>query len=148
MIYERGRVTRRSGTYAFVSSEGQRFCVRCAEGRGCGGGLMAQILGKRLFEVRARTSDPAIEAGDEVLLGIHGSALLRLSALVYLVPVLCLTAGAWLGALSGEIGSVLLAIAGFAGGLLMVHAVSRYHGGNPGWEPVVVRRLDRPAARF
>ena len=148
MIYERGRVTRRSGSYAFVSSEGQRSCARCAEGRGCGGGLMAQILGKRLYEVRAQTADRTIEAGDEVLLGIHGSALLRLSALVYLVPILCLTAGAWVGALSGEIGSVIVAIAGFAGGLLVVRAVSRYLGGNPSWEPVVIRRLERPAARL
>ncbi len=107
---------------------------------------MVQILGKRLFEVRARTTDPTIEAGDEVLLGIRGSALLRLSAVVYLVPVLCLAAGAWLGALFGEIGSVLMAFAGFAGGFLIVRAVSRYLGGNPSWEPVVVRRLAHPAA--
>ncbi len=147
MICERGRVTRRSGSCVFVSSEGQRSCARCAQGRGCGGGLMAQLLGRRLFEVRARTADRSIEVGDEVLLGIRGSALLRLSALMYVVPILCLAAGAWLGGLAGEIVSIVAAIAGFAGGLLLVRVTSRYLGGNPAWEPVVMRRLERSVVR-
>ncbi len=145
MITESALVVRRSDRFAFVRSESQHFCKRCAEGRGCGSQLGGFILKNRLHEVRALVCDPTVRPGDRVLLGLSGDTLLKTALLVYGLPLVFLFAGALAGAGGGEAGAMIGALAGLSTGLLTVRLLSRRLATNDRWQPVILRRLDKHA---
>lgn len=143
MITETGRVLEVEGGWALVACRRQVECARCAEGRGCGGGVLGKLLGDRLHKVRAATGAVAVEPGDQVLIGLGEDAVLRAAVVVYLVPLLAAlaggaTAGVLLGA--GEFGTMVGAVAGFLLGLRWARAYSRRHAADAALQPVVLRR--------
>ena len=96
MIRESGCVIRIAGSFAWVSCESRAGCERCAQGKGCGGGLLSRLLGDRLYQLRVPV--PAgIAVGDQVQLGITEGALLGAACLMYLLPLLALLGGALIG---------------------------------------------------
>jgi sigma-E factor negative regulatory protein RseC len=102
LITETGRVLEVEGEWAWVECRRQVECARCAEGRGCGGGLLGRLLGDRLHKVRAARGSVAVAPGDQVLIGLGEEVVLRAAAAVYLVPLLlALAGGAAAGALAG-----------------------------------------------
>ncbi len=107
MIRERGCVVRIAGSFAWVSCESRVDCERCAQGKGCGGGLLSRLLGDRLFQLRVPVPD-GVSVGDQVQLGISERALLGAACLMYLFPLLALMAGALIGDFVGGDGPALL----------------------------------------
>ncbi|MCH8895010.1 MAG: SoxR reducing system RseC family protein [Proteobacteria bacterium] len=107
MIRESGCVVRIAGSFAWVSCESRAGCERCAEGKGCGGGLLSKLLGDRLFQLRVPVS-VGISVGDQVQLGISEGALLGAACLMYLLPLLALISGALIGDFLGGDGLALL----------------------------------------
>ncbi len=107
MIRESGCVVRIAGPFAWVSCESRAGCERCAEGKGCGGGLLSKLLGDRLFQLRVPVS-AGISVGDQVQLGISEGALLGAACLMYLLPLLALISGALIGDFLGGDGLALL----------------------------------------
>ncbi|NGX16749.1 SoxR reducing system RseC family protein [Wenzhouxiangella sp. XN24] len=127
MITETGRVLEVDGDWAWVACRRQVECPRCAEGRGCGGGVLGKLLGDRLHKVRAATGSVAVEPGDQVLIGLGEDAVLRAAAAVYLVPlVAALAVGATAATITG--GGDLAAIAGAAAGLILGLGWARRYG--------------------
>lgn len=145
MITETGRVLEVEGDWAWVACRRQIECARCAEGRGCGGGVLARLLGDRLHKIRAATGAVAVVPGDQVLIGLGEDVVLRAAAAVYLVPLVLALAGA-LGASALLGGGDLAAVAGAAGGLLLglrwARAYSRRHAADTSLQPVILRRSD------
>jgi len=128
---------------AWVSCHTQAGCQRCAEGRGCGGDVLGRLLGDRLREVRVCAGDHDLRRGDEVLIGVTESALLKSSVVMYLAPLLTMLSGALL-ALVTLPGSEPGAILGSAAGLLAGLACARVYGRSrraEGFSPRVVSRL-------
>ncbi len=107
MIRESGCVIRIAGPFAWVSCESRAGCARCAEGKGCGGGLLSRLLGDRLFQLRVPVSAD-IRVGDQVQLGISEGALLSAACLMYLLPLFALITGALVGDFLGGDGPALL----------------------------------------
>ncbi len=107
MIRERGCVVRVADSFAWIRCESRAGCERCAQGKGCGGGLLSKLLGDRLFQLRVPAPD-GIQVGDQVQLGISETALLGASCLVYLLPLFALLAGALLGDFLGGDGPAML----------------------------------------
>ncbi len=150
MITESGRVERLEDGFAWVVCAGQSGCVRCAEGRGCGGGLLGRLLGDRLHRVRALPGGHALRAGDRVELGLQEAALLRGALRVYGLPLLGLiglplTVRLMTG-MSGDGTMLIAALAGLAAGLMMARRGSTRLARDPLYQPHVIRRLDRPCA--
>ena len=127
MITETGRVLEVDGDWAWIACQRQVECPRCAEGRGCGGGVLGKLLGDRLHKVRAATGSVAVEPGDQVRIGLGEDAVLRAAAAVYLVPLLAaLAMGATAAAMTG--GGDVAAIAGAAAGLFLGLGWARRYG--------------------
>jgi len=144
MITEPGTVTRVTGEFAWVRCEAQQACQRCAEGRGCGGGLLGRLLGDRLRLVRVARGDLDLRAGDGVVIGLGETALVRSAVVMYLVPLITLFVGAAvMHRLTG--GTDLWAIAGGVAGLFAGLAYARRfglrHGADPRYQPRVLGRL-------
>ena len=145
MITETGRVLEVDGGWALVACRRQVECARCAEGRGCGGGVLGKLLGDRLHKVRAATGSVPVAPGDQVLIGLGEDAVLRAAVVVYLVPLLAaLAGGAATGVLlgAGELGTIAGAVAGFLLGLHWARGYGRRHAADAALQPVVLRRTD------
>ena len=92
MLVERGVVTIVDGQTITVNCRSKIDCLRCAEGKGCGGGILARWLGNRQFSVRAfyDTSCQAPKAGDFVSIGVPANYIIKLAAIMYGLPLLML----------------------------------------------------------
>ena len=145
MITETGRVLSVEGDWAWVACRRQVECARCAEGRGCGGGVLGKLLGDRLHKVRAATGSVAVVPGDQVLIGLGEDAVLRAAAAVYLVPLLLALAGGVAVVTvtgGGDLAALLGAAAGLLAGLAWARGYSRRHAADTTLQPVVLRLAD------
>jgi sigma-E factor negative regulatory protein RseC len=148
MIEESGRVIRTSGDSAWVQTERRSSCGSCSARKGCGTGALAGLFGARLHEVEVHNPIGA-RPGDEVIVGISESLLVRGSLALYLLPLLSLVAGALLGEglapqlglRGGEAPAILGGVAGLAGGLLWLRWRTRRWPGDPAHMAVILRRV-------
>lgn len=90
MIVERGIVTSIGDQTITVLCRSRIDCIRCAEGKGCGGGILARWLGDRQFHIQAyfdkQTINPGI--GELVEIALPANRIVRLAAIMYALPLL------------------------------------------------------------
>ena len=149
MITEPATVVTVSPEAIWVRCEAQQACARCAEGRGCGGGILGRLLGDRLRLVRAAPAGEDLKAGDAVVIGLAESALVRASLVMYFVPLVAMLAAAvalrQLG-VNGDPGAIAGGGAGLLAGLLYARRFGRRHGSDLRYQPFVVGRVASGAA--
>ncbi len=147
MIRESATVLRVEGPVVWVRCRAQAGCARCAEGRGCGGGLLGRLLGDRLREVRAVNESLSLEPGEQVVIGLGDSVLLRAASVMYLVPLLMMFGAAFLFSIIwsefGDLAAVAGAVVGLFSGLWLARAYGRRHVSDPGFSPRVLERTGR-----
>lgn len=145
MITETGRVLKVDGDWAWIACRRQVECARCAEGRGCGGGVLGRLLGDRLHKIRAATGAVPVAPGDQVVIGLGEDVVLRAAAVVYLAPLLLALAGAAAAAAltgRGDGAAILGAVAGLVFGLRWARGYSRRHEADTTLQPVILRRAE------
>jgi sigma-E factor negative regulatory protein RseC len=87
MIEENGQVVKvEDDGMVWVETRRQSTCGACADRQGCGTSVLASVLGQRQAPVRVINSIGAV-AGDQVVIGVPESGLLRGSLAVYAVPL-------------------------------------------------------------
>ena len=141
MIEESGRIVAVDGDFAWIESERKSTCGGCAVRKGCGTAAIAKVLGQRRTRLRVVNSIHA-SIGDEVVVGISESGLVRGSLAVYAAPL----AGLFAGALAGnwlvgdsELAAIAGALAGFVGALFWLKRFSRTTEKDAAYQPVVLR---------
>ena len=99
MIIRRGRITANDGELIGIRAELPATCAACSDGRGCGALALASLFGRPARTIVEVPRPPGQECriGDEVCVSISEATVLRLSVLAYLLPVVSLILGAWLG---------------------------------------------------
>jgi sigma-E factor negative regulatory protein RseC len=155
MLEETAQVVAVLGSEVWVETERHSSCSSCAVNKGCGSAALARALGQRRSRVRALSRIP-LAVGDRVVIGIRAQAVVRGSLAVYAVPVAMLLLGAVIGELgarqflwqNAELASLILGIAGLAAGLWWLRAFSRRIRHSADYQPVVLRRLAKPAAHL
>ena len=146
MIEESATVTRIDGEWAWLQTERNSSCGKCSAQSGCGISLLDKFGKPRQQQVKALNRANA-QCGDQVIVGLDEQALVRGSAMVYLSPLAGLFGGAALGEalapynslLAAEPTSILLGLAGLAGGLFYLHHYSRRNSADPRYQPIVLR---------
>jgi sigma-E factor negative regulatory protein RseC len=147
MIEETGTVVEVEGAFAWIESERTNTCGGCSARNGCGTAAVAKVLGKRRLRLRVINRISA-RVGDNVVIGISESGLLRGSLAVYAVPLLGLFMGALIGSILDSqlfsVGSDTLSIAGaaagFTAGLVWLKRFSRATGADTAYQPIVLRQ--------
>lgn len=145
----RGVVLRTDGTRAEVSTSRRGACSACSEAAACGIGDA-----ERCDEVVSVRNAVGARVGDTVELDLPGNAVLRLSLLVWIVPLTGLILGAAAGSLfaagagmagptSSDAVALLGALAGTIGAFAVLRAVDRRHGGDPELTPLITRVVGR-----
>jgi len=92
MIEEQAAVVAVEGPWAWVRTERGSSCGGCAARSGCGSGALARLLPSQRRPIRVANTLRA-RPGEQVVVAIEETALLRTSLLVYLLPLLALFAG-------------------------------------------------------
>ncbi|MBL8501993.1 MAG: SoxR reducing system RseC family protein [Rhodocyclaceae bacterium] len=109
-------VMRVEGSHALVEVAGAG-CGRCHETDGCQSGIMGRVFSDRPRQFRLPNGIGAAP-GQQVVVRTAEGATLRAALLAYVLPVLSLLAGAWVGTALGQ-GDDLAGALGALGGLLL-----------------------------
>jgi sigma-E factor negative regulatory protein RseC len=144
----RGVVLRTDGTRAEVSTSRRGACSACSEAAVCGVGDA-----ERCDDVVSVRNGIGARVGDTVELDLPGNAVLRLSLLVWIVPLAGLLLGAAAGTMfaagagmrgptAGDGVALLGALAGTVAAFAVLRAVDRRHGGDPSLTPLITRVVD------
>lgn len=140
MIVERATVIEVETDSILVETVQQSTCGSCVAQKGCGQGVLAKYLSSSSF-FRIDTSEfkaDIYQPGDIVELGIDEFAIVRASLWLYLLPLAGLVAGAYLGSLNSEAGSILTAIAGLVVGGYLTSKHARRVKDRPEYAPTLV----------
>ncbi|MFC1578822.1 SoxR reducing system RseC family protein [Pseudomonadota bacterium] len=153
MLVETGRVVAVEADALWVETIRRSTCGTCAARQGCGHGLLNRIGDGRSGYVRVLRGPSAerspCEVNDQVRISIPEQVILRGSVVVYMLPLLCMLAGAALAVRLFPAGSEILAAAGAAVGLGLGFGLVRWHA----WrhrhdrelQPTVLEVLPQPA---
>ncbi|MGL4251848.1 MAG: SoxR reducing system RseC family protein [Aeromonas sp.] len=130
MSEELATVVAIEGDHAWVACERRSACNGCQQQSNCGTGTVAKAFSMKAPRLRVRLT-ANVRIGQQIRLGIPQQSLLRGAALVYVLPLFCLLAGAlfgqlWLAPLlsGGEGITILAALSGGGLGFLLVRYFS------------------------
>lgn len=118
----RGRVIAITGfepaPHALVEVDAAFSCARCAEGKGCGAGLLGRTTGSRRVDALIG-GGLTVREGDEVRIELAPSNLLQASMIVYGLPLSGAVLGAAVAYLAGlgELYAAMAALGGILAGL-------------------------------
>ena len=87
MLEQRAKVIAIHASGIEVCARASTDCRLCAQGRGCGGGLISALLRKGQTSLIARPGAGSVAVGDPVQLRLSSGALLKAAALAYLGPL-------------------------------------------------------------
>lgn len=145
MIEERAIVSRVDDDgVVWVRPYGPESCPKCAKGEGCGGGVLARLIGRRRPEVRVGGSLGPLRGGENVIVGVDEAALMRASLWVYLVPLAGMFLAGAFAHIALEAHDILVAafgLTGLAGGFALTHLAGRRAAESSLYRPVLVRRF-------
>lgn len=151
MIEETALVVVAGSAGVWVETQRQSACGHCSARKGCGTAVLGKVMGQKRSRVQVANPDETpLRVGDEVVIGIEESALVRGSMAIYLVPLLGFFLFGVLGQLlsqqlfleqadgsGGEGLSILFSL----GGLFLGFAwARRYARGDRRYQPVILSR--------
>lgn len=127
---------------ALVSVDIASACPRCAAGKGCGAGLLAEARQSRQIEAII-AADSEIEHGDTVELALAPGNISRAAMLVYGVPLLAalLSAGLAYALRLSDLGAAAAALGGLAAGVLFSWHRCRQSHCLTHFTPTITKRL-------
>ncbi len=150
MLIETGRVVAVEQKAIWVETIRQGSCGSCAANKGCGHGLLNRIADGRTGYVRVlpgSVSPRRCAIDDQVRIGIPEQVILQGSAVVYMLPLLLMLAGAATGAGLMPATAEPVAVGGAVAGLLLGFALVRWHArrhrDDPALQPVLLEILAR-----
>jgi len=146
MLEEKGIVVEADDEFAWVETQRQNACGKCASKSSCGTASLASVLGQKATVVKAINPIRA-NVGDSVVVGIGEQVLLRGALLMYLVPLVLMFVFAggyetlaqqhWLA--HHEIWTILLGAFGFGLGLLWLNYLNQGLAHKRQYQPVLIR---------
>ena len=144
MIEERAIVVKIEGHQVWVERRGAAACGGCSQNASCSTTLLGGLIGKKAVAADSRIE---LEPGDEVLVGIEESLLLRASLCLYLLPLLALLAGAGIAdqllanSVNADLGVAVCALLSLLLALWLVNRIQHKLIFAAGAKPVVVKKL-------
>ena len=144
MIEEQAIVLKVEGAVAHLEIARAQPCGLCGTTRGCGVSLWGRLFGHRVKPFSVKNTLAAV-AGDHVVIGVDESLLLTGSLRAYLLPVVLVCLGGFIGSSAAAAPHLrdLSSIIGALAGLMLGLAVLRYFGRGAStglYNPVMLRR--------
>ncbi|WIO75164.1 SoxR reducing system RseC family protein [Porticoccaceae bacterium LTM1] len=148
MIRESATVTSVESDCLWVEVIQKSTCGSCAVRQGCGQHLVAKLTG-RVQQIRVlpgNTSLERISVGDQVVIEIQESVVVKGATLVYLLPLVALISASGFSYLQQWPDSItaLFALTGFILGALVVRWHSRKYSNDNSVNPVLAGCENKP----
>jgi sigma-E factor negative regulatory protein RseC len=141
-VVEEGTITKVYDSKALVQVGKSSMCEGCQSRSLC-----KNLGGGKTMEAEAKNSAGG-KVGDRVLLKIETSLFLRITFIVYIIPVLALIAGAIIGVKCGpqysfnpELASVVLSVSAFIIAFMIIYVIGKRTKGKQGYMPEIVKIL-------
>ena len=149
MILQPARIITASTDHYILETLPKSACPRCAEGKGCGGGILAQAFANKTYQLTIHYDaelSPAHHENELVQVGMNSNGLLIAALIMYLLPlVLLMSCAALFGALFGfdDQFTVTGAVIGLVVGVLISNRLSRKHIESGQSRPFIVEEPDK-----
>lgn len=149
MLRETGRVVAIDDDGVWVETIRRSTCGACAARKGCGHGLLERHAGSRRGLVRVlpgpRLAARECRVGDQVLIELPESVVLKGSLTVYALPLVVMLSGAALSRplVGGDSAAVIGAVGGLALGLALVRWHGRRHRDDRRLQPALAEIVTR-----
>lgn len=145
MIEETAQVVALEQNAALLQTLRKSACQSCSARAGCGTSVLASVFGRRYTQLRVANTLGA-KIGDEVLVGVAENALVQVSLLMYLLPLLMLLLGAILAevvsarlGLEAELATLLGGASGFTLAVVLVRQLMQRGRFATHVQPVMLR---------
>lgn len=122
-------------------------CHQCNEADSCSTSILSQFFGNKEIELQLTFKQP-LNIGDKVLLGIEENVFLRLTLLIYLLPLCCLFVFSMFGSglavylsIDNEVPILVSALIGFFGCYFAIKYHIKHHYNPEKINPVILRKL-------
>jgi len=149
MIEEEATIVGVTEDFAWVETQRKSTCSSCQVNKGCGTSLLSSVLGQK--RTRLKLHNPqGYQQGDQVVLGLEESALVKGSLLLYTVPLLSMFVFAVLGyclfflyeLIYSEGYKILFSFAGLIFGFWFVSKRSGQLSSDSRYQATILRRVD------
>ena len=149
MITENATVVSIDNNQTWIETQRKTACGQCSASKGCGTSVLSKVVGNKLSKMRAINHIGA-RVGDEVIVGLNETFLLKGAFMTYLLPLLYLFVFSLIGQLvaqqvqflQSEIFIILFAILGFYLGMRQLKKFSASISENENYHPVILRKSD------
>ena len=146
MLEQTGTVIECDETSALVSTERQSACGQCGVSESCGTSTLAKMFKKRSNVIRLEHS-LYLRPGDEVVIGIPESMLLRAALWAYMVPMLFMLGFAMAVSVAGY-GDMFVFLASITGLYCGINLASRIRPQGSSDEIVLLRKAGTHTVNF
>lgn len=142
LVEERAQVVAVGPGLAWVATQRRSACGSCPSSGACATPILGSLAGGAVGVCLQVEDHLGLKVGDGVVVGIPDGALVRASALAYLLPpALLVLAAAGAGAFGfGDLGSALVGLLGLALGLGLTRLLTSGATVGGVYRPVLVRR--------
>lgn len=155
MIEETATVVGLDDEYAIVETERRAACGSCHSAGNCSTTVLTGLFKRRQNQLRVRNTIQA-RPGQQVIIGLHETAFLKVSATAYLLPLvgmlgLAMVCQALAGHLSifvGELPAILGGLLGFMIGLFLFKRIAGHSSDDPAYQAIILRRADSQTVGF
>ena len=153
MIEEKALIVEIKNDVAWVETQRQSTCSSCQVQKGCGTSVLHKVLGQK--RTRLQVLNPKhFQVGDEVVLGLQESALIKGSLMIYALPLVFMFGFAMLGygvfflyELAYTEGyKILFSLSGLAGGFFWISKYSKKIANDPNFQAVIL--FKEPLIKF
>lgn len=128
IVYGVVKVVAIRGQLALVEPDNQSACGGCAMSKGCGTKMISGFFSRNMKPLEV-LNDFDGDVGDRIEVGMSNAAILKLSALIYLLPLMGMILAALVAASlqMGDFYSLLYAMAGLAVGFFITKSLYSSH---------------------
>ena len=155
MIEETAMVLDCDAGFAFVETQVQAACGSCQAQSGCSTSVLSGLFKRRHNRLKVLNPIQA-RPGQRVIIGIQEQALVSVSLMAYLLPLLSMILFAiglqeateywqWQG---GELGSILGGLCGLIIGLFLVKRFAYRHRHDRAYQAVILRQVAGTPIQF
>ncbi len=149
MVTEQGIVFKTTPSTVWIKTERGEMCESCDSKDTCGGGCT--LLSSTLTELEIEVPNHiGARNGDKVLLSMDSSSVITLSLMAYIVPIIALILGAFLGekisfflGTDKNICSIIFGVTSLALSILAVRATSKKISKTNKYQPTITKILKR-----
>jgi sigma-E factor negative regulatory protein RseC len=155
MIEEPATVITAKDGYALVETRQRPTCGACSSAGSCGTSVLSGLFKRR--HNRLKVTNPIhAKPGEQVIIGVPENALLKISFMAYLVPLMCMILVALLMQAvathfswhAGELPQVAGGLLGLIGGFFLLKRLAWQSRDKPGYQAVILRLAGTATVNF